>query len=146
MISFALRWLWSFISPWAGRVITWAAPGLLPWLPGLSLGKIARGLCLVAALGGVAWLTWLVMRPDPSKGPVIAVSAVEAQRFRAENQSLKANLARAENTLREREEYASMAEQYIDTLKAEKDAIRAQSSNPDAPVFYADDPWLRQGR
>lgn len=142
MLSFALRWLWSFIAPWAGRLVTIVAPGLVSFWPGFSLVKVARGFALLVLAGGVAWLTWWIMRPDPSRGPLVAVSVVEAQRFKAENESLKKSLAKASETISNRDQQAALADQYIEALKSEKEALRAQSSDPDAPVFAADDPWL----
>lgn len=146
MISFALRYLWSFVSPWAGRLITWLAPGLIPWLPSLSLGKITRGLATLAVFCAVGFAAWWFTRSSPDQGPMVSVSVVEAQRLKAENKSLKASVAKAEKTLSERERESELASQYIATLEREKESLRALSSNPDAPVFPADDPWMRQGR
>lgn len=142
MIFNALRWAWSFLSPWLGPLVTRLAPGLVAAWPGIRLKPALRGLALAALACAVAWGTWRLVRREPDPEPMVAVSVVEAQRFKAENESLKAALARANETLRDRERQADLADQYIEALKSEKEALRALSTNPDAPVFAADDPWL----
>lgn len=142
MIFNALRWAWTFLSPWLGPLVTRLAPGLAAAWPGIRLKPVLRGLALAALACAFAWGTWRLVRREPDPEPMVAVSVVEAQRFKAENESLRAALARANQTLRDRERQADLADQYIEALKAEKEALRALSTNPDAPVFAADDPWL----
>ena len=132
----------SFLSPWLGPVVVRAAPLLAQYVAGFSLRRVLRRIAIAAVFVGVVWGTWRLTRPDPDAPLMVAVSAVEAQRFKAENDGLKAALAKAEETLRQRERGAVLADQLILSLEAEKEALRALSANPDAPVFAADDPWL----
>lgn len=142
----ALRWAWSLVSPWLGPLVTRVAPWLVPWVSGLSLRRIARGLGLAALLTFVAWGVWRFSRPDPDAPVMVSVDAVEASRLKAENAELKAANARSQETLRQRERGEVLANQLILSLEAEKEALRALSSDPDAPVFAHDDPWLLERR
>lgn len=146
LIKLGVLWAWSFVSPWLGPLLTKVAPFLAAWFPGVSPRKILRGIAFVCVAGLIAWLAWRWTRPDPDAVAMVAVPVVEAQRFRAENEKLKAAIAKSEETIRLRAREAELADQYIEALKAEKEALRAQSSDPDAPVFAADDPWLRGRR
>lgn len=137
-----LAFLWSFVSPWLGPLVVRVAPWLATTFPSLSIRRVIRGVALIGFAAVIAWGTWRIMRRDPDAEPVVAVSVVEAQRYKAENESLRRALAKAEEIRRAREQEAQLAEDYLTALKAEKEALRAQSSDPDAPVFAADDPWL----
>ena len=146
MILTALKWLWTFVSPWLGPVVTRWAPWLVPWLSGFSLRRALRAAGIAAAFTAVIWATWRLARPDPDAPVMVSVEKVEAQRWKAKSEGLEAALAKATETVRQREREAALADQYIEALKAEKEALRALSSDPDAPVFAADDPWLRGRR
>ena len=142
MIAAAFKWAWTFASPWLGPVVVRVAPWLAQYIAGFSLRRALRRLAIAGMFCAVVWGTWRLTRPDPDAPMMVAVSAVEAQRFKAENDGLRAALAKAEETMRQRERGAALADQLILSLEAEKEALRALSSNPDAPVFAADDPWL----
>ena len=142
MIWGVLKWAWTFVSPLIVPRVVRYAPWLASYVAGFSLRRALRRIAIAAAFVGVIWLTWTLTRPDPDAPLMVAVSAVEAQRLKAENESLRGAVAKAEETLRQRERGAALADQLILSLEAEKEALRALSANPDAPVFAADDPWL----
>ena len=135
----ALEWLRALAAPWAGRlllrVLPWAVP-LLPVLRGLAVAA-----CLAAALGAVIWLAW----PDPRQmTQAEAKQACEDAMARAELAATRDALRHAQETLRWRATAIDMAEEEIETLRTEMEALRAAAPDPDAPVFAADDPWLRR--
>jgi hypothetical protein len=141
-----LRVAWSFVAPTLGPVITKFAPWLAPFVSAIAWRRIARGVAIASLLGAVGLSVWWLSRPDPYALRMVSVPEVEAQRFKAEAAALKKAIADAKETIRQREKESDLADQYIKALEAEKEALRAQSSDPHSAVFAADDPWLLQRR
>lgn len=140
----ALKWLWAaLVTPWLGpallRLLPWLAPlgGVLKgWAPVLA------GLVLVVAFAA----GWWIARPADLLTPRQAQQACEDANLRAELAATKEALETAQVTLKIRSIAIGLAEQEIETLRDEMEAIREAAPDPDAPVFDADDPWLRAGR
>lgn len=136
----ALKWAWALISPWAGRGILKLLPWLLPVVPWLKAMKPALiGCALVAVFAAV----WWIARPDERLTVGQAKQVCEDANTRAELAATKRALEAAQVTLRLRSIAIGLAEDEIEGLRQEMEALRAAAPDPDAPVFAADDPWLR---
>lgn len=146
IVGGAARVAWSYLAPTLGPIVVRVAPWLATLWPGFSLDKLLRGAGLVLLFAAVACSVWWLSRPDENAVPMVAVSAVEAQQLKAQLKAKDEALAKSKETLRLRDVEAELADTYIKTLEAEKEALRAQSSDPDTPVFSADDPWLLERR
>lgn len=142
-LTAALRWAWALVSPWAGRWALNLLPWLLPVVPWLKAMKPALiGLALVTAVAAGWWLA----RPDERLTVTEAQQVCEDANVRAELAATKEALETARATLRHRAIAIGMAENEIETLRDEMEAIRAAAPDPDAIVFDADDPWLQRKR
>lgn len=135
-----ISWLWALVAPWGGRLLLNALPWLVPLLPALKAALF--GVIGTVVLAGVVWLSW----PEKRMTEAEAQQACDNANMRAELDATKKALEVAQATLRLRTEAIEMAEKEIDALTQEMEALRAAAPDPDAPVFAADDPWLRSGR
>ena len=135
-----LSWLWALIAPWGGRLLLKALPWALPLLPALKAAVFSA--LAAAVLAGVVWLSW----PEKRLTEAEAQQACEDANMRAELDATKEALRVAQETLRQRAIAIGMAEDEIENLRQEMEALRAAAPDPDAPVFAADDPWLRGRR
>jgi len=135
ILKFMWAWALPFVGPWIARA--W------PWLPSfrLSFGSLIP-LAMVCAAGfGAFWL--LRLAPAPPRPVMIAASEVEAAALRAENASLKNAVAEADATRALREAADAHLDDEIRNLTEELAHARDASPTSSAPVFAADDPWLR---
>lgn len=135
-----LSWLWALFAPWGGRVLLRALPWLVSLLPALK--TIVFAVAAAAVLAGIVWLSW----PDERMTRAEAQQACADANMRAELEATKEALRVAQETLRRRNAAMDAAERWIDELEKEMEALRAAAPDPDAPVFAADDLWLRSGR
>jgi len=131
---------WALVAPWAGKRLLRLLPWLVPLLPALKAALF--GVIATAVLAGIVWLSW----PDERMTRAEAQQACADANMRAELEATKEALRVAQETLRRRDAAMDAAERWIDELEKEMEALRAAAPDPDAPVFAADDPWLRSGR
>ena len=136
-----VKFVWAWVLPYVGPLRAAALPWLLPLAPLANVWRvIALGAVLAAVFAGVWWLA----TPEQKMTVAEAKQACEDANARAELAATREALRQAQETLRWRAKAIDIAEAEIDTLTKKMEDLRATAPDPDAPVFAADDPWLRQ--
>jgi len=137
----AIKWAWALVLPWVGPLL----PPLLRNIPALATLRRWARRGFIAALVLAALLSlYVAMRT--LRNPVeerVSAAEVNASLYAERNRQLTRSVAQLERSLAIREREKAAAENEIAELRATMEASRAQSPNPDAVVFPADDPWLR---
>jgi len=137
----AIKWVWALALPWVGPVL----PPLLRNIPALATIRRWGRRAFIAALILAALVSlYVVMRT--LRNPVeerVSAAEVNASLYAERNRQLTQSVASLQRTLQVREREKADAEKEIAELRATMEVSRAQSPNPDAVVFPADDPWLR---